>query len=99
MIGLVVRPATLTFWSRLRATNEAPACARFAERASSREVPNISASGFDPSMKWQGETNGEEKMVVRLLERSSHRCGSGLGEGRRVWRNGAERREVRKTLC
>ena len=26
-----------------------------------------------------------EKLVVRLLERPSPRCGSGLGEGRGVW--------------
>jgi hypothetical protein len=38
--------------------------------------------------------NGQQKLVVRLVEHLAARCGSGLGEGRRVWATGAERREV-----
>jgi hypothetical protein len=94
MIGQVVRPTILTFWSVLLGMlfslcvsfmKETQIGPRFAGRASLRGVQNISSSGFDRSMKWQGEINGEEQMVVRFSERPSLRCGSGLSEGRRVW--------------
>ena len=54
--------------------------ARLVDRAS-----NISSSRLISFNEMQGETDGQEKMVVRLPERPSPRCRSGLGEGRRVW--------------
>ena len=49
------------------------------------QASHISSSRLISFNEMQGETDGEEKMVVRLPERPFHRRRSGLGEGRRVW--------------